>query len=196
MSRLPFRGRLKAVAVDYLRLSQLPVHQEGRIPVLPAMNPGSHKSPAPAHSRDQCGLRPRTGSPLLGSGSITQDQSMVAEFIHAGSFVGMPSPTPVSQPLHGTSGVASRRSRHPASRAGVMTTQAMGIKLQSGVRFHQQSSPKTAISQKSVPMKHPIIPSLGLAALAGLLLVSPVMAEVTMNWTSIGKFRKCCCPPR
>ncbi len=70
---------------------------------------------------------------------------MVAEFIHAGSFVGMPSPTPVSQPLHGTSGVASRRSRHPASRAGVMTTQAMGIKLQSGVRFHQQSSPKTAI---------------------------------------------------
>ena len=32
MSRLPFRGRLKAVAVDFVRLSQLPVHQGGHIP--------------------------------------------------------------------------------------------------------------------------------------------------------------------
>ena len=37
MSRLPLRGRLKANAVVLLRLSQLPVHQEG--PFLPGMTP-------------------------------------------------------------------------------------------------------------------------------------------------------------
>ncbi len=74
MSRPTSRGRLKAVAVDFVRLENSPSTRKDN-PVLPAMNPGSQSLQLPTPSRAQCGLRSRMGSSLLGFASITQDQS-------------------------------------------------------------------------------------------------------------------------